>query len=660
MKFNPDHYYLSKMTYAAAIFFALLSVKAIAQKEDKIKVILEPSDIKKIEKADKLIGEANNLVEKANQLYLETFQVQGDYELDEKVKRKKVKQLEEQARQKISEASVLYQKGNEIKYGLYKTCIEKFWSGDKVNESDYNNAKLIEEQSNDFYYQAFTLRAEANKMPDGDEKIKKLTQANESEKEAIDYQLTALGLYSGIDLAETGTEKTSPAETRTEPELTKESETAIPAEQYEQPITQQPVTIQPSEQFQPSVTKLPDTTEPGQIVINQQMIDIYNRYMASQGRAGDTLPTSGFKNVSSFDIDLILKLWYAYLNGQVIEVTQEQPSAVVAEITPVSTQPDQVMPEVLREEQVIQEEQIAVVESERQAQEISADDNIVYRVQIAANRTALSQGALQRIYYGNKAVEMIEENGWYKYSVGDFASYADANKFRKSCDVKNAFIAAYRKDKQFLPGIPEKAEGTTLSLSATGDKNMPSGLVFRIQIAASRAPLSKEQIAIIYPGYYPVEMVEEDDWFKYQLMGVRLYSDALNIIKDIPIKGVFIVAYENGIKTNLYRGVVKIRNLERMVKTSGRKNLHETEYHVQLAASKFPIREEYLKQIYNGTEPVATVIEENWYKYHIKAGNSYDQAKQIKDECGVDKAFIVPYKRARKVMLYETIHNTNP
>jgi len=40
-------------------------------------------------------------------------------------------------------------------------------------------------------------------------------------------------------------------------------------------------------------------------------------------------------------------------------------------------------------------------------------------------------------------------------------------------------------------------------------------------------------------------MIEEDGWYKYQLLGVRLYSDALTILKDIPVKGAFVSAYED-------------------------------------------------------------------------------------------------------------------
>ena len=67
----------------------------------------------------------------------------------------------------------------------------------------------------------------------------------------------------------------------------------------------------------------------------------------------------------------------------------------------------------------------------------------VFRVQIAASRVPLNESALKRIYIGQREIFMFEEEGWYKYAIGNFASYYEANAVRKECGVKGAFIAAY-------------------------------------------------------------------------------------------------------------------------------------------------------------------------------------------------------------------------
>ncbi len=189
------------------------------------------------------------------------------------------------------------------------------------------------------------------------------------------------------------------------------------------------------------------------------------------------------------------------------------------------------------------------------------------------------------------------------------------------------------------------------------NKGCPSGLIFRIQVAASRVPLTPGQLKRIYPGDYPVEMISEDGWYKYQFMGVRLYSDALQIVQKVSTMGAFIVAYDNGIKTSLAEAVKNNKELEKLVKTKGRKgNLKEVEFHLQLAASRIALPPDELKALYSGAEPVSIIYEDGWYKYHLKAGNSPETAEQFKQSTGIPKAFIVPYKRAAKVDYFSATH----
>ena len=66
-------------------------------------------------------------------------------------------------------------------------------------------------------------------------------------------------------------------------------------------------------------------------------------------------------------------------------------------------------------------------------------------------------------------------------------------------------------------------------------------------------------------------------------------------------------------------------------------------------------RTDEVSKIYQGTEPVSVVLEDGWYKYHVKAGNSYEKALKIKSDCGIEQVFIVPYRRAEKITLSEAL-----
>lgn len=193
-----------------------------AQEESAIRSILAAGDLKKLEKAEQYKAEAEGLIGEANQLYLEVFSVQSNPELSEKAIAKKVKQLETSARAKQIEASALNEKSNEIKFILYKRYIDDFWEKHENQESLYLEAKMMEEQASDHYFQGVSARLEARKMDDGFAKIEKLNEAHNLESQAIQKQVTALSHYHGLsetvadvsNEADIPDEPTAPADSR--------------------------------------------------------------------------------------------------------------------------------------------------------------------------------------------------------------------------------------------------------------------------------------------------------------------------------------------------------------------------------------------------------------------------------------------------------------
>lgn len=67
----------------------------------------------------------------------------------------------------------------------------------------------------------------------------------------------------------------------------------------------------------------------------------------------------------------------------------------------------------------------------------------VYRVQIAANKRRIVKEILQELYSVTTAIKEENIDGWYKYTVGDFATKEDADIFRLSCGVSGAFVLKY-------------------------------------------------------------------------------------------------------------------------------------------------------------------------------------------------------------------------
>jgi hypothetical protein len=95
----------------------------------------------------------------------------------------------------------------------------------------------------------------------------------------------------------------------------------------------------------------------------------------------------------------------------------------------------------------------------------------------------------------------------------------------------------------------KKPETTALSVNKTTiepKKEIPSprtNLVFKVQIVASKAPLSKSEQQKIYSGQYPVEEALEAGWYKYSVVTGSEFNEAKVFMAKEKIQGAFIKAY---------------------------------------------------------------------------------------------------------------------
>ena len=74
---------------------------------------------------------------------------------------------------------------------------------------------------------------------------------------------------------------------------------------------------------------------------------------------------------------------------------------------------------------------------------------ITFMVQIAAHTVPMTDNYLRtNIYHGNKKISFRKEGIWYKYSIGHFDRFEDAQALLKECNVDKAFIVAYQEGKK--------------------------------------------------------------------------------------------------------------------------------------------------------------------------------------------------------------------
>lgn len=71
-------------------------------------------------------------------------------------------------------------------------------------------------------------------------------------------------------------------------------------------------------------------------------------------------------------------------------------------------------------------------------------NDLVFKVQIAADRVKLSLNKLNSIYKGQKEILMFEKDDWFKYCVGNFDTFNEANACREKCGVPDAFVIAFQ------------------------------------------------------------------------------------------------------------------------------------------------------------------------------------------------------------------------
>jgi hypothetical protein len=199
------------------------------------------------------------------------------------------------------------------------------------------------------------------------------------------------------------------------------------------------------------------------------------------------------------------------------------------------------------------------------------DEGLVYAVQIAACRERITQKLLDSLYNGDKPVVMVSEDNWYKYSIHGFNSFKEAYNYKKHITVHGAFLVAYQNKRKIelykamqLSGdanyskasvaVQQPAEYKAVNLNKLKDK-----LVFRVQIAASKSPISSAILKLIYTGNEEINVVREDNWHKYSIDGSPSYNESVEKRNSTGVHGAFVVAYRNGQKLKITDAIKTIK-----------------------------------------------------------------------------------------------------
>jgi hypothetical protein len=173
-------------------------------------------------------------------------------------------------------------------------------------------------------------------------------------------------------------------------------------------------------------------------------------------------------------------------------------------------------------------------------------EGLVFYVQISASRRKVSEHFFKTGLQDGLFIREHQEDGWYKYQVGGTSDYSQARKILHQIRVNGAFIVAYQNNKKVnLWSVLHRSTHDQYyvadSLAFGSD-----GVVFGVQISASRGEADPSELKKVPAGTGRIFMVIEDGWHKYVILAGRSMGDAKALQKRLSIKGAFPVAYYKG------------------------------------------------------------------------------------------------------------------
>lgn len=83
------------------------------------------------------------------------------------------------------------------------------------------------------------------------------------------------------------------------------------------------------------------------------------------------------------------------------------------------------------------------------------------------------------------------------------------------------------------------------------DPQLMEEIIFKVQIAAHTVPLTEEYLRTIYKGGMSIDMIYEDEWYKYSIGRYLSFEEATKTLEECKVRKAFIVAYQGGNKLTI-------------------------------------------------------------------------------------------------------------
>jgi hypothetical protein len=584
---------------------------------------------------------------------------------------------------------------------LYAVLLAGFSSRDlplnDVDQKKLDKARKLKQDAQKYMDKANALYSEVASDTENEKKAERLKD------KALDYQLKVVALQNEANLlkyevykhviAQLKTSTATSKAINTETKLLRESAEAL---FYKSEVLRGEAANVDKEQKETRLTKLNTAQEyeksalekleqiidaclhnykPGSpvksnnqdtLVIKKELLDVYLKYLEQTDSVlthdrikkialSDTLSSSNFRNA-----------WENYIYAD-----EQQPETPVPSD---STEQARVVAE------DIQEQEAELPGTGEQAKPTS--DREIFKLEIAADKKPISQSTLQKIYQEKKKVKMTNEEGWKKYTIGDFDSFADAEKFKNAIGIDEAFVVGYKNGIRVTASIIKTSDKRELTAEETAEKKErqkretageedktaskspekaaigTSNIIFKVQIAAHRQGLPDEKLRNIYSGDENIDIIKEEGWTKYSIGKFSDYQQAARLKNSVDVDGAFVVAYRDGVKVPLY---LARKNKQQYAKPiQAPETFENIEYKVQIAANAKPLSSEKVHKIYSGYEEVAHFEEDQWHKYAIGSFKTFREANELRKSSGVKGAFVIAFANGEKINVLKAKKKEGP
>jgi hypothetical protein len=107
------------------------------------------------------------------------------------------------------------------------------------------------------------------------------------------------------------------------------------------------------------------------------------------------------------------------------------------------------------------------------------------------------------------------------------------------------------------PAVNEPPEDiyATVDPNKKVDPVLMEEIIFKVQIAAHTVPLTEEYLRTIYKGGMPIDMIYEDEWYKYSIGRFTSFDEATKVLEGCKVRKAFIVAYQGGKKLTIKEAI---------------------------------------------------------------------------------------------------------